>query len=103
MATNLALMAAFSALPEASKIDPSKAALLSGMVAQQASLAALEPTAKALLTTILGNAKEAARHFVSPQSGGIIPCQTTRTMTSSTKSRSSRLRSATWSITTASR
>ena len=62
MATNLAITAALSAMPGAAMIDPNKAStLLSGMVAQQASLAALEQKATALLAMILGNAAEAAR------------------------------------------
>ena len=62
-AANLALMAAFSALPDAGKTDARKAEiLLSGLVNQQGSLAALKTSASAFLATILANAAEAARH-----------------------------------------
>ena len=60
-ATVMALTAAFVSLPGI-RHDPGKAyAALSFIVSGQASLSALEPTAKAVLDNILANIREASR------------------------------------------
>jgi hypothetical protein len=59
-ASSLALMAALSSMPEAARIDVSKAnEILNGLVTQQLSLAALEGSARALLQSIVENARRA--------------------------------------------
>ena len=57
-AGHLALMAAFSALPDAVSVNPAKAdGLLTGMAKQQPALAAVESAAKVVLEMILVNAR----------------------------------------------
>lgn len=61
-ATVMALTAALVSLPAASDIEPGKAyAALGALVSGQASLSALEPTAKAALENMLANIKMANR------------------------------------------